>query len=497
MFNLNHAQDNDASKNSTNTVEQQHGILKRQLEKIGLDANNLPKDLAQWQQFLQRINNSYFEAEHDRYRLERSMSVSSKEIIDLNSMLVHAQNIAAMGYWLYYKKTGIIHWSIDCVNILGSDFTSKVQTYHQFLDVMTPETREETRAQIIKVLKEGGKANIQTKIDNKWFDFTLVYNFKDHCVNGIDDMSNETITGIVMDITVRKEYELEVEKLNKQLIATARDVGRADISTSVLHNIGNVLNSVNASVGLLSEISNNDQYKMLNLACKKMQDHADNIGEYLSTDKKGQLIPKYITALSAEIEKKNQLIRQECTHLVDYINHIKSIIKSQQSWAKVSTVKNKVLISQLLEDSLRLTAISFENHNIDIINDCSYLGEIYCDESKLTQILVNLLANAKDAILQHYAQTKVFDHGEIIINTALNNSSNTLKISVTDNGIGMDEETLAKIFSFGFTNKVGGHGFGLHSSILSAQEMNGSLIACSPGDGKGATFTLTLSLDET
>jgi signal transduction histidine kinase len=69
-----------------------------------------------------------------------------------------------------------------------------------------------------------------------------------------------------------------------------------------------------------------------------------------------------------------------------------------------------------------------------------------------------------------------------------------VKISVTDNGIGITQENLTRIFSHGFTTKREGHGFGLHSGAIAAREMGGALYARSDGPGKGATFVLELPL---
>jgi signal transduction histidine kinase len=67
-----------------------------------------------------------------------------------------------------------------------------------------------------------------------------------------------------------------------------------------------------------------------------------------------------------------------------------------------------------------------------------------------------------------------------------------VRISVSDNGVGIPAENLTRIFSHGFTTKQDGHGFGLHSGALAAKELGGSLSVQSDGPGHGATFTLEL-----
>jgi signal transduction histidine kinase len=74
-------------------------------------------------------------------------------------------------------------------------------------------------------------------------------------------------------------------------------------------------------------------------------------------------------------------------------------------------------------------------------------------------------------------------------------NENCVGIAVIDNGIGIPPENLTRIFAHGFTTKKDGHGFGLHSGVLAAQEMGGRLAVQSDGPGAGATFTLELPLD--
>ncbi|HEX5747505.1 MAG TPA: ATP-binding protein [Archangium sp.] len=71
-------------------------------------------------------------------------------------------------------------------------------------------------------------------------------------------------------------------------------------------------------------------------------------------------------------------------------------------------------------------------------------------------------------------------------------TSGLVRIQVHDNGMGIAPEMLTRIFQYGFTTREEGHGFGLHSSALAAQELGGSLTVHSEGPGHGATFTLEL-----
>ena len=109
------------------------------------------------------------------------------------------------------------------------------------------------------------------------------------------------------------------------------------------------------------------------------------------------------------------------------------------------------------------------------------------DRQKVLQILVNLVKNAADSI----RDSKVLDP---TIDIAVVIEGGKLAFSVGDNGMGIDKRNLTRIFAHGFTTKHDGHGFGLHTAALAAQEMGGSIAVKSPGLGLGATFELKLPL---
>jgi C4-dicarboxylate-specific signal transduction histidine kinase len=115
------------------------------------------------------------------------------------------------------------------------------------------------------------------------------------------------------------------------------------------------------------------------------------------------------------------------------------------------------------------------------------------EKHKVLQILVNLISNAKFACEESQNPTKQ-------VTLRVEGVGERVRISVDDNGVGIPPENLTRIFNHGFTTRVTGHGFGLHSGALAARELGGALTVHSDGRGRGASFTLDLpmhSLEET
>ena len=159
----------------------------------------------------------------------------------------------------------------------------------------------------------------------------------------------------------------------------------------------------------------------------------------------------------------------------------------QQSYAKVSGVYENLSAAVLVEDALRMNAAAFDRHHIDLVRELgNNLPAVCVDRHKVLQILINLLRNAKYALAARSEDDK-----RIVIRLG-QASPEWVKITVGDNGIGIDPAHLTSIFNHGFTTKKDGHGFGLHSGANAAKEMGGTLTAHSDGLGKGAEFTLEL-----
>jgi signal transduction histidine kinase len=104
----------------------------------------------------------------------------------------------------------------------------------------------------------------------------------------------------------------------------------------------------------------------------------------------------------------------------------------------------------------------------------------------MLMILVNLVSNAK------YAMDGVAPVERLLTVKLEQHAADRARIEIHDNGMGIAPELLTRIFQYGFTTREEGHGFGLHSSALAAQELGGTLTVHSDGPGRGATFTLEI-----
>ena len=292
------------------------------------------------------------------------------------------------------------------------------------------------------------------------------------------------------EVTERVRAEKQLEAVHQELMDAARRAGMAEVATGVLHNVGNVLNSINVSATLVSDRMRQSKVTEFSRATQLMQTHADDLGTFITSDPKGKQLPSYLALLAKHFADERVEIVSELEQLTSKVSHVKTIVATQQSYAGISGVVETVDIGTTLDDAMKLNLASFERHQICVVKEYQDIPKVRLDKQKVLQILINLLSNAKDALAE--CPTQDGRGRTLILRTSLDVSEDNLLIHVIDNGTGIAHESLTRIFSHGFTTKKNGHGFGLHSCANAADELGGSLSVHSDGVGKGATFVLKL-----
>jgi PAS domain S-box-containing protein len=293
--------------------------------------------------------------------------------------------------------------------------------------------------------------------------------------------------GISKDITAIKEAESKLESVHKQLLQTSRQAGMAEVATSVLHNVGNVLNSVNVSCSVITEKVHKSRVASVAKIAEVLARHTGALPEFFASDPMGQKLPDFLGKLACRLSHEQAAILGEVELLAKNIEHIREIVSMQQSYATVLGVQETLSIRDLMEDALHLSGAALARHGVEVIRQYDDVPLISVDKHKVLQILVNLVRNAKHALTDSGRDDK-----QLI--AQIGGSDGHVAVSIRDNGIGISPENLTRIFAHGFTTKKDGHGFGLHSGVLAAQEMGGRLSVQSDGPGTGATFTLELPL---
>jgi signal transduction histidine kinase len=237
--------------------------------------------------------------------------------------------------------------------------------------------------------------------------------------------------------------------------------GMAEVATGVLHNVGNVLNSVNVSAGIVLNKLRQSKADKVSKAAGLLEANRQELAAYLTVDPNGRKLPGYLAKLGTFLTTENSELLAEVDQLSHNIEHIKEVVAMQQNYAKVSGVFENLKLDDLVEDALAMNSGAFERHGITVERRFHPSPLVCVDRHRVLQILINLFRNAKYAL----DDANGIDKRIIIAIAPLNEE--LVRVSVIDNGIGIAPENLNKIFGHGFTTRKDGHGFGLHSGANS------------------------------
>lgn len=296
------------------------------------------------------------------------------------------------------------------------------------------------------------------------------------------------ILGVYHDITKIKESEQkaihENKRLMQDLIDASREAGKAEIATGVLHNVGNVMNSVNVCAGIMQDTARRQLYEKLGAAIELL-DQQDNLADFVANDPRGS----HLVSFLSQLKNHSMKLLEECQELMQKVEHVNRVVAAQQSFATTSGVISELNLAEVIENSLRIVGDQITSHRIQIERNFDEDEYIFFDQHRLIQALVNLYKNAIRAILEMNPPERKI--GVTIEKT----SPSQAVITVEDNGVGIPPGNIERIFQHGFsTNKEnGGNGFGLHHSCLSIEQIGGNIIAESDGAGLGARFVVTLN----
>ncbi|WNG30402.1 AAA family ATPase [Cystobacter fuscus] len=284
-----------------------------------------------------------------------------------------------------------------------------------------------------------------------------------------------------------RERTRELEQAQARLVDTAREVGMAEVASNVLHNVGNVLTSAVVNLETMRQSVGASRVGRLKRATSLLLEHQPDLADFLAEGARGSHLPGYLAALADELVREQTHFMEDMDAMGRHIEHIRAIVQVQQTYARTTLMTEECDLAQLIDDALRIQLPVLQRHGVSVRRELSPVPRVMVDKHKVLQILINLLSNATHALDSKPEGTR---H----LWVRLRAEGPVARIQVVDDGVGFAAEVKGRLFSHGFTTRKGGHGFGLHSSALAAQLLDGRLTLESEGPGKGAVSTLELPL---
>jgi len=421
-----------------------------------------------------------------RQQIEADAAVERARRAELETLSIRfaaASRAARAGVYELQANSQKVWWSETMNELYGHEGGDFCPTLSSWLTMIHPEDREAAATAMQTALRDHQQLRTRYRVVLPDGAVRHIESLAAAVVDSAD--GNSRLVGIDLDVTERVAAEQRETALQQQLRDASRHAGMAEVAASVLHNVGNVLNSVNVSASLLSDGIRKSKAVGLERVVALLDEHRGDLAHFIGADERGRHLPAYLEQLARQLSGERAETLQELDALRANIEHIKEVVAMQQSYAKLVGVSERVDVHKLVEESLRLNADELARQSITLRREFDEVPPVTVDKHRVLQILVNLLRNAKHAC-------QAANRADKCIDVRVSRRPDGVAIAVTDNGVGIPAENLTRIFSHGFTTKRHGHGFGLHSGALAARELGGALRVESPGAGHGATFTLEL-----
>lgn len=413
--------------------------------------------------------------------------------------LINAQRLATLGYFEWNIQNDSLWISDELYDIYKVSRTNHSMKPNKLFRMAHPDDQSIIEKMILEAVKKCKGFDHEYRINDADGAEKIVHE-QVEIISGEEGQAL-LMTGAIQDITQRKKAEEkilsyknqleemiserthQIESLSRELIESSRKSGMAEVATGVLHNVGNVLNSINISVSMLSTNVDRLESQKIKRVCELLEENKAELGNFFSESEKGIQLVDYLQLLSKDQENVYQTLKTELNSVEKHVDHIKHIVRMQQFHATSEGIKEERRLSQLLEEATVITGLNSDDTNIELKRDYDTEDKIVIETHKLLQILVNLLSNAKDSVLNNGNSEK-----KIII--SFKSTENDCNVTIEDNGVGLESIDPDRIFSMGYSTKPDGHGYGLHTSANLATEIGGSIRAHSEGKNKGACFTL-------
>lgn len=397
-----------------------------------------------------------------------------------------ATRAAQAGVWEWQECNDELWWNDTMYAIYGRSAETFQPSFAAVVAMIHPDDLALAQAAWSSALQESSQLHVQFRVIRP--DRSVVHVDSLAVVVTDADTSHRRLVGITLDISQRVNAEQRERLLQKQLREASHQSGMAEVATGVLHNVGNVLNSLGVSSSTVRVRLQASQIDRVERVAAMLDAHRDTLGDFLTNDPRGQRLPDYMTALGVQLKKDVQGLQEEIDAISGHVQYLCEIVQAQQSFARVGGAEEAVDVRELVDTALTLKGQELKG--VEIKREIAEIPEVVTDRYKLLQIIVNFIANACDAMAANGSGARRIAIRAHVVH-------DQLEIAVEDSGIGIPTELLPRIWEFGFTTKAHGHGFGLHSSAVAAQQLGGTIAADSAGPGLGARFSVKIPVSVT
>ena len=278
-----------------------------------------------------------------------------------------------------------------------------------------------------------------------------------------------------------------LKEYREQTSENARVAGMSNVSMELLHSVGNVLNNVTVSASMVSRNMHRLGVADLEMMITELEEHHDNLGEYLTSDTYGQFLVPFLSEMTRSIISVRDDTLRELNRLQGGIRDVIELVRSQDRYLSGVNILEQVDLCEQVDVAINVCSVAADGaSDVKVERDFDARPRPELDRHKLLGILINMISNALESLEESARPDKVLRVRVYTVDETM------FAIEVGDNGVGIAKEELVKAFNLGHTTKPDARGMGLHVAANAAAEMDGFLRGHSDGPGEGASFQLFL-----
>ena len=287
----------------------------------------------------------------------------------------------------------------------------------------------------------------------------------------LQDYAKDLEKEVALQTRHLKEANGKIKNQQQKLVEDAYNKGLIEVTSGIIHNIGNIVNVISLSFDELitsKESNENILPKFLDsVILKELNNLPDLANSSPNLNKAKDILPKLLEYHNEfEQEFKNKI-----EFLLKKVYHLKEVVQLQQNFVGSLGTEDYNDITNIADEVLEIYDSSLIKRNIKVQKSYTDKPQILCDKAQIIQLISNFIKNSYEAI-----EEKDMKEGLIKISSYI--KDNNFFIELYDNGIGIKENNLNKLFEFGYSTKKengSGSGFGLHSCKNIVEKYGGTI----------------------
>lgn len=286
-------------------------------------------------------------------------------------------------------------------------------------------------------------------------------------------------------------FEIE-EQLKDSIQEIALQSGRLEMSAGVLHDIGNVATAFGSEILRIQNTTLSTEHDELQKLIQLFKTKAEGIDQALGAGKSDALTG-FLQVITQNLANKQQELQHAAKKLYSTTSHIQEILNIQRHYIMGRSDRKRAALrlNNLMDDALAIMNKSIQKRYIQV--HCTYekdLPTFIGDETKLIQVLINLLKNSIEA----FDELSEPQNPQLNIHIWHEKEHQQIILQIQDNACGFAPEKAEELFKTGVTTKATGTGLGLRNVKEIIESHHGAIKLESQGPNLGAKATITLDL---